>query len=517
MRFFSQSAFLFICLSLAACSGDDGPTVDPNNSETDAGPGDAGNGLDASVAEDAGVDLQEPVPDATEDAAHDTGQDAAMDVGMTGYVDPAGESGTRLRRRYLEGGEGAYVTVDLWDTQMETVCSYREATDGMLRCLPDAAVELTYADAACSQPVYVARDYDCETPYARSLVDSAIYEQTDTPAVLSGALYVETSFGCEPYSFDPGAEHWVAKLVPSNQFVQGTVEDEVRADNMAARFIAGSDGSRWLQETVHRNRGYTCVFDEQFRCVPRVSHGIYYADAGCSEPLHSIRGDSVPPMLPDPVRDAENCLQRFDYFETGPNVFPTTIYYVDSDGSCMPRAASNQRTYYRRGAQIPLGSFPTASIALEGSSTLQARRYVDADGEPLGAAYAFWDTSRDEVCDPTELADDGSVVCLTRDRGFVSGVQFADSTCTEQISVEICQSSAPRLLADTGGRTCTVPSLFALHDVSERGAEVGGPEFYIQTSISSSCREETLDTRATAYRVGADALGQLPVLDLNTE
>src|SRR4051794_624092 len=67
-------------------------------------------------------------------------------------------SGSRLRARVLDGGEGARLFVEWMDTELAMSCAFVPAEDGELRCLPthaqSANAEALYADAQCTERVF---------------------------------------------------------------------------------------------------------------------------------------------------------------------------------------------------------------------------------------------------------------------------------------------------------------------------------------------------------------------------
>jgi hypothetical protein len=66
---------------------------------------------------------------------------------------PPWRSGTRLRARVLDGGDGAVAFLRWRDTQLQTSCTFRRASDDVLRCIPDGNLRLAFTDAACREPL----------------------------------------------------------------------------------------------------------------------------------------------------------------------------------------------------------------------------------------------------------------------------------------------------------------------------------------------------------------------------
>mgnify|MGYP000346567708 CR=1 FL=1 len=90
--------------------------------------------------------------------------------GPSSYVD-----GSRLRWRIVKSADGAKVPVGLFDTKLDTLCTFEPDGQGGARCLPLPVLPQqiwTFADAGCKQPVVVgpwgkyARRYNAQSVYA---------------------------------------------------------------------------------------------------------------------------------------------------------------------------------------------------------------------------------------------------------------------------------------------------------------------------------------------------------------
>ena len=484
-----------------ACGDDDGARPDAGS--------DAGGAVDAHVSDTGGG--------GDDAAAVDAGPG---DAGGPTYDDPAVTSGTRLRRRYVAASAGASMSVDFWDTDLEAACSFRTAADGALRCLPVDLKDVYFADSGCAQPIYQTQTSGCDSGWAFERNDGAIYRRTTMPAVLSGGFYYRSDDRCSgPIGISAEDEFWVAEHVPSVSFVRGTRADESRADGMVARFIAGEDGSRILDETVHGTRGYTCTFDEDGRCVvPPETIGTYYLDATCSERIHPEYASLPDPvMLTDRILDSRRCPSDVRYYERGARVTAATIYARNVSGICTAQPRSTFYNFYRRGADIPVTSLPQAMVANEGDGPLQARRWVDTAGAPLGTVHAFWDTTRDEECEPMERAG-ASFACVPRAHGHVIGYYFADAACSDtmQVGFSQCPAGAPRLLVERESGACQSDArIAALSAAYERGAEVG-PDYWFENDFVT-CEMRTFSAAESGYRLGPEATSSLPSVELRTE
>jgi hypothetical protein len=517
------TSLVCVCLASGCASCGDNNSPQPEDAGgVDQGP--VSDGGDAGPVDDGGGD--EPDAEEGDLGGADSGDDVGPDMTQQeGYSDPTGASGTRLKRRYLEGDTGAYMTVDFYDTELETPCTFREAVDGTMRCMPprDFTVQLSFADSGCTEPVYDASDYACDQGWARNWYTSEIYRRTDTPAVLSGDLYYVTSFSGECERLGPpsaSADYFVAELMPSAQFVRGTVDAQSRADGMVARYLDGDDGSRLLHETVHQTRGYACDFEETGHCLPpsyQTRPGyLRYEDPGCTDPVYGFRGTEPPPIITNPGIDQPVCDREPTYYERGSVVTADPLYDVNDMGDCEAVTVFSNYTYYRQGPAIPLSEFPEASVALEGTGGIAARRYVDADGAPLGQVHEFWDASLDEGCDPMETPD-GNVRCVSRDRGIVEWARYSDPACTEssRIGGASCVGAEPRILAESDARNCVLEGRRKLLGAYETGANIGDTYYFDNGSID--CEMRTAADHYEYYSRGPEVTDELPPLELKTE
>lgn len=451
-------------------------------------------------------------------AGDEDGATSASDGGVRGSErDPAATSGTRLRVRYLEAGPSATMTVDLWDSELETPCTFAKAPDGTLRCLPSVAADVYYADSGCTEPVYQA-DL-CDPGWARDREDGSFFRRTDEPAPAGDYLHSKAGGDCRRLGLTIEESDRIAERIPSARFVAATVSETPRAGGMVSRFAEGEDGSRMLLETVHASRGYTCEFDEDGRCVYASARAssVRYTDADCERAVYGFWGDSAPPVIAVADRDTRGCTTEHRYYELGDPYTASGTYLENADGGCEPRAPDSRYTYYELGDPIPRTTLPEATIVLEGEGPLRARRYVDSEGDVLATVNAFWEVARDEACLPGQRTTGDGYVCVPEERGVVEGTQFSSDDCAPSsvLGAAYCPSSAPRLLWAYEPRSCDVPSLQGVSAVYERGTEVGADYHFENPSVS--CEARTFGDTTTAYTVGDDVVGTLPDLEIVVE
>lgn len=153
-------------------------------------------------------------------------QGEAGPAGAPGSAGPAGEDGAdgltpgdRLVPRVYLGADGSKMpTGDALDTEREEVCK-PTLHEGEVLCLPamlDATPFNTWADAACSQPAFVARYTPAAHPEGSSLVlvhggpldGELLMRAEEVPAIWTDG----SGQPCQPYTpsdgFPPPYFHW---------------------------------------------------------------------------------------------------------------------------------------------------------------------------------------------------------------------------------------------------------------------------------------------------------------------
>ncbi|MBX3258076.1 MAG: hypothetical protein KF782_00040 [Labilithrix sp.] len=357
-RAFALAALPFAIV--AACGGDDPVKHEPADGVTDP---------DSGTRQTPATDAAPGPPDAGGES-----------------FDPTGQSGSRLRRRYLEAGPGAYRTLSFWDSELEVSCAFAEASDGQLRCLPDARslANVYFNDAACSEPVMNLQG--CGRWFGRVL-GTQYYRPTITTTTSGSVLYQkEVDGSCRSFSTAP-MSLLVAEALPSARFVLGAAKDAPRTNGTVARYVDGADGSGLLVGAIDAARGTPCDFTlEPGRCFPPPQSWAVvmgFADASCSSPVAQIYDSGEPALAIQTARTSEGCPAGRDYYEIGARIDAPTVYVRNAENVCTAQSTSNSYHYYHVGARVALSSFPRAELRQEGTGEVVARRYVDTDGEPL--------------------------------------------------------------------------------------------------------------------------------------
>ena len=199
-------------------------------------------------------------------------------------------AGTRLRPHWLETASGEREFGAWFDAQLGTECSFGPASDGELRCLPNAApsrgatsncasqtlLSLAHVSQLCGTPKYIRRDL------------AGCPKRVQIAAV--GAL--TTCKVADPNSYTGAIDFYVdgGEVAPAT-FVKGTRSRKVLGKELAMDMIAGADGSSGIESFVDLAHDVACDFakaaDGVIRCLPRgaARYGLNsFGDAACTSP-----------------------------------------------------------------------------------------------------------------------------------------------------------------------------------------------------------------------------------------
>ena len=166
---------------------------------------------------------------------HDDGGsifDAFTDPVPDAMADPT--SGSRLKAKYWKATDGARAPIPYtwYDSQRNEDCSFRTASDGTERCLPNTyTFAIYYADATCTAPLaYV--NTGCAMPtYVQVSGASSCGSTTGDKLhgtmakVQPATIYLKGGASCTSSPAPSGVDYYSvgAEILPS-AFVQGFVE-----------------------------------------------------------------------------------------------------------------------------------------------------------------------------------------------------------------------------------------------------------------------------------------------------
>ncbi len=267
-------------------------------------------------------------------AAYASGGAAAPTPGLAGVV-----SGSRLRAKFIDAGEGTLRFTGWFDTELGLPCVFKRTRGGPMRCLPG--------------PLAVHSE---EIPAERFVAGTV-----RTVPIESGAFAIRESQGADGSS-------WVS-VEASGRFSQVTRLDELPPNTVAyrgsgrLRVLSYVDGQGRVLDATMLDGFFDTEADapchmEQFadglRCVPRsvASSSVDgpYLDAGCTMRLSqrspSRSGVPEPPPGQEAFAVETNGLVSTAY-TLGDTVIPETVYF--DPPTCRPmKAEPPAHVVYRR-------------------------------------------------------------------------------------------------------------------------------------------------------------------------
>lgn len=148
-------------------------------------------------------------------------------------VDALYKSGSRIKRRVLEGGDGSEAFLGFWDDDLGTACAWADDGEGTMRCMPTSYAyvypgeEARYADAQCTQPLAQVSRGSCGFGDAPTVaIDDGRCSARgyhELGARHTGTVYVQFE-GCRSVSNDPSVRWYrVVGDLAITDFQSGTV------------------------------------------------------------------------------------------------------------------------------------------------------------------------------------------------------------------------------------------------------------------------------------------------------
>ncbi len=371
------------------------------------------------------------------------------------FADPSG--GARLKPITLHAPDGPRVFTGWHDTALATPCAFAPASDGSLRCLPDAAFAsaLGYADPECRTPLQAFSRDACELPGYLALARAETCPQTHTflrrKAKLDQArYYVRSGATCvmaaSPLPSDVDAHEMVE--VSPDAFVRAEVKPGTPAGGFVPTFIEAEDGARGFRGWRDDKSGLDCLFataaDGATRCLPVPTAFVQedtFADGTCATPAAGGERSSCTTTAYAAKVDAKTCPVRMSVFRGGPRL---SRVYQSRLGGCAAVALAPGTAFYAIAEELPPSSFAAASPggALAGGTT----RLVPAvSSTPAGAARigSFFDEKLGRFC-RAEVAGDGVLRCLPFGNAGAN-VAFADAACAVALADGPASACVPAL------------------------------------------------------------------------
>lgn len=501
----------------SATDGSDGPMTSgmsgsggPSTSDGGTTGGGSGSGTGDSGTGDSGTG-----DSGTGDSGGET------DTGGEGSGDPNMVSGTRLRRRYFEADGGAELSVDFWDSDLETPCEFGTAADGETRCLPSRTESVYYLNADCTGPVIELRTceraWGAEVEPATSCGEtrrSTMFRANSTVATPGDQIYYRSGGNCQGFFAQPDTQYVEAETVSSVEFVAAQVETSARAGRLEVRTYVADDGARQTFETRDTERDTACTVEKD-HCLPTDRYNALnrYSDASCTDRLWGGPPTTYPCPTSLIVQSTfvDGCPTQTRYFDLGDPVDADPVYYLNVD-VCTEQTPSPTERYWSTGTERILADFPAVGSDLEGNGRLRLRRPTDDAGDPIPtfqSSWFFWDTELDAEC--RIVQQDGQFRCLPMgtmlDYVEPFNTYYADSGCglTRLVERQACTTPGD-LVALYGDSVCDVPNVWQVDSVYERGEAVTGDTVYRYRDPNCEEVERTWDMYTLGDPVAADTL-----------
>jgi len=411
-------------------------------------------------------------------------------------TDPPFRSGTRLRARVWDDGDGTLSFIEWHDTKLDAACVFLPAEDGTVRCLPWARDDVIadsgrviHTDPQCQNPALLVREGATVPQYSRDAgtldtrcrkPDYAVY-RVGTERIQPSSVFVwnRTNGECErgTAGLPAGtALYPLAEKVGPETFVAADQHPAENAGRLRAIEVHGEDGSFQRVGIWDSAREERCSYPRAGsvdRCLPDLAWlEQWFADADCTTSAISW-GDALKKRLcPLPSVAAIHApwgacgrasLQLFDLTSTPES---GELFFVSDTRSCVSLGESQ---YYKAGQPVPLGTFGELVPVRVGHGRLKIAALTGPDGarlEPADGYARFIDELADSDC-RLSTACDGTFLCKP---GW--STVFADASCTtaalDAYAGDECSPNVPRLgTPSEGGATCWNGQLLDIGDPLE--------------------------------------------------
>lgn len=359
------------------------------------------------------------------------------------------ESGTRLRAHVLDGGDGAAVFVDWWDSELDETCAFMDVVDGSKRCVPipvHTSYRVVFADSACTVPAVLAfatpLDYAFET--LPSCSEAVVRVHRVGAEIGSTVAYQSVDGACtsEPIS---GAVLFSLEPVDTTRFVSATVGLE-RRGGLSVEVLTAEDGAKQLGRTIDTERMQPCttrIADSEAtalfpRCVPQSEWIVdgYFTSPDCSSGeggafYCSFEGCDAPALAVRRTPSDACATPVFQLFEIG----PAERSYADRPSEGCVEVTFGPCTFHPPRTEIAPGTFPEIADGALGTGRLRALvRTAAGDARPILSRNLFRDEERAELCRPM-MFDDDVLRCVSIDAKVINSYEthYTDAACTRRI------------------------------------------------------------------------------------
>ncbi len=322
---------------------------------------------------------------------------ACGDVAEPPSSTPTHQSGSRLKRRVLQGDGGVELHEEWVDTALDGLeCRFRETSPGQVHCLPGSGAFLKYLDPTCTEPVveesrcfpqrYLVRRKPSDDPCDQEQEAYVAQE----PLMHDGDLYVSGPNGCEVDGPTcDGCRLYHAAPVPLDTFVHAPLQLEERGGRLQAETFETEDGARGifaLKDTSAERRCLPFPINEQQVCLPEPpgffrEGGEHFADAACTAPVVPVSScTEEPPLFAIGYSVQENICDpvTFSLHAVGERVGPI---FGQLEGSCQQTATHIEG--YLVGQPLPSANLMSLAQGTRGDGALRTVVSLDPNGHPV--------------------------------------------------------------------------------------------------------------------------------------
>jgi hypothetical protein len=348
--------------------------------------------------------------------------------------------GSRLRPLVRVADDGTQAHIGWYDTILSTECAFRQADDGVLRCLPPRGMlePWRYADPDCTQPAAHPADFDegATVTFVRDgCFDERYYEIGE---VVTTELYYNQNGPCEVFSHDSGFRRLTTFAVAG--FVAATITPAEGNSRIVPLVLEADDGTRAIAGAWDREheeevtpRPDTLDMMRWFgRWQPRVST-LYFADAACTEPV--AIAECVPPAThPGTASESEPGQCGALYGRRAVTEETQAIYYRAPDSTeCEPSGLSAAARTWRVGDALADDDFAAAPATNDGASRMGHDMHANPEGSPLLPSTSIYDMVLSGlVCDWIENPDvAGDLLCKPFGSAYLNN-NYLDAECTQR-------------------------------------------------------------------------------------
>ncbi|MFO0552407.1 MAG: hypothetical protein U0271_28725 [Polyangiaceae bacterium] len=365
-------------------------------------------------------------------------------------------SGTRLRARVLDGGDGAVKLVGWRDTGLDVDCEMR-ATNAGVRCVPLESRDNYFADPECTEPIHFGAVPD--SGLALTAVDGLCGAESEWHVwrIDETELGPDTVYGRSDAG-DCVADETVDPSVPRYRLVDATAELVPMTTTTTALgalevvFAVGDDGSRAVISLVDHATGVRCVeaggptiANGVDVCVPFDSTYVadgYYASPDCSgESRGAFTCDATPCPTPGlgVFTQTTDCESEVTLLSLGAQ----QSSYGLANGVCE-EVVFGPCVFFPATATLDPRSFPALQHLPIGEGRLQVDTLTPEGSEDILAFGGFIDTNAGAPCVPVDI--DGATRCVPSPVSVNPGFTwYSDPSCSKPVaptsSVDPCAAA----------------------------------------------------------------------------